>query len=150
MNVNVCSQAQVLTLSLIFGFFYFVDFIFHETFLAFYRKFLSSEELIERLIYRYNHFRCAPDLPPTIRRESYYHTVTSFLIHVVTQLQLDFTEPLLCRLREFHERLLKDGEYQLAELLHRNIHHQWDLKLDLEKSQAEIFKPLSAESITTK
>ncbi|CAG9861022.1 unnamed protein product [Phyllotreta striolata] len=87
-------------------------FIYQEAFLTTYRTFISPNELITKLIRRYNHFYYQPDKKPR-SREAF-----ALIVRVVSDLTtLDLGEELQHKLMNFVQQLISCGELTLAKAL---------------------------------
>ncbi|CAH8447431.1 unnamed protein product [Heterobilharzia americana] len=83
-------------------------YLFFETFLFMYRSFMTSEELVDRLITRYQYF-----------------------MTVVSRLKQDLNNELLQVLENFEKTLSKDGYDSLSRILHITILRQTQEKLQI-------------------
>lgn len=87
-------------------------FMYQEAFLTTYRTFISPNELITKLIRRYNHFYYQQDKKPR-SREAF-----ALIVRVVSDLtSLDLTEDLQLKLMDFVQQLISCGELTLAKAL---------------------------------
>ncbi|KAL7853303.1 hypothetical protein AOLI_G00201470 [Acnodon oligacanthus] len=92
--------------------------LYCEAFLTTYRTFISPEDLIKKLHYRYTHFCHSPD---TFKKRVSKNTFF-VLVRVVDELCLvELTEDILRQLMELVFRLVCNGELSLARVLRKNI-----------------------------
>ncbi|KAK4473849.1 hypothetical protein MN116_003181 [Schistosoma mekongi] len=105
-------------------------YLFFETFLFMYRSFMTSDELVKRLITRYQYFSHPPrylshliNLTQEIRSKVCSSTV-SILVTVVTRLKRDLNDGLLRILQNFEETLSQDGYSSLSRILHITLCRQ--------------------------
>uniref|UniRef100_A0A5K4EQG4 Putative guanine-nucleotide-exchange-factor n=1 Tax=Schistosoma mansoni TaxID=6183 RepID=A0A5K4EQG4_SCHMA len=105
-------------------------YLFFETFLFMYRSFMTSYELVNRLITRYHYFSHPPrylshlkNLSHEVRSKVCTSTV-SILVTVVTRLKQDLNDELLEILRNFEEILSQDEYNSLSRILHITIFRQ--------------------------
>ncbi|KAH8851332.1 Rap guanine nucleotide exchange factor 1 [Schistosoma japonicum] len=105
-------------------------YLFFETFLFMYRSFMTSDELVNRLITRYQYFSHPPrylshliNLTQEIRSKVCSSTV-SILVTVVTRLKRDLNDDLLRILQNFEETLSQDGYSSLCRILHITLCRQ--------------------------
>ncbi|XDV49429.1 hypothetical protein PO909_018680 [Leuciscus waleckii] len=92
--------------------------LYCEAFLATYRTFLTPEDLIKKLRYRYTRFSLSSDI---IKQRSSKNTFF-VLVRVVDELCLvELTEDILKQLMELVFSLLCNGELTLARVLRKNI-----------------------------
>ncbi|XP_018648884.1 putative guanine-nucleotide-exchange-factor [Schistosoma mansoni] len=93
-------------------------YLFFETFLFMYRSFMTSYELVNRLITRYHYFSHPPRYLSHLKNLS--HEVRS----KVTRLKQDLNDELLEILRNFEEILSQDEYNSLSRILHITIFRQ--------------------------
>ncbi|VDP55076.1 unnamed protein product [Schistosoma mattheei] len=105
-------------------------YLFFETFLFMYRSFMTSDELVNRLITRYHYFSHPPrylshltNLSHETRSKVCTSTV-SILVTVVTRLRHDLNDKLLEILQNFEETLSQDEYKSLSRILHISIFRQ--------------------------
>ncbi|CAH8466708.1 unnamed protein product [Schistosoma guineensis] len=105
-------------------------YLFFETFLFMYRSFMTSDELVNRLITRYHYFSHPPrylshltNLSHETRSKVCTSTV-SILVTVVTRLRHDLNDKLLETLQNFEETLSQDEYKSLSRILHITIFRQ--------------------------
>lgn len=90
-----------------------------EAFLTTYRTFISPDDLIQKLTYRYNYFAPQTQNEP---KQRVAKEVFSLLVRVVNDLTLpDLTINLLQSLMAFQQQLICDGQLLLARLLRVKI-----------------------------
>lgn len=92
--------------------------LYCEAFLTTYRTFLTPEELIKKLRYRYNRFSHSPDsAKQRVSKNTFF-----LLVRVVDELCLvELTEDILKQLMDLVLHLLRSGELSLARVLRKNI-----------------------------
>ncbi|XP_063066927.1 rap guanine nucleotide exchange factor 1b isoform X2 [Engraulis encrasicolus] len=119
--------------------------LYCEAFLTTYRTFISPEELIKKLHYRYTRFCHSPD---TFKRRVSKNTFF-VLVRVVDELcHVELTEDILCQLMELVFQLLCNGELSLARVLRSNILD----KVDQKRLQRHIHThaPLAARGVSAR
>ncbi|OQV18439.1 Rap guanine nucleotide exchange factor 1 [Hypsibius exemplaris] len=104
------------------------DFAYQEAFITTYRTFISSDELIDKLMYRYGVFAHSTEQPEkTAARNTF-----TLLLRVVEELCISeiFRTGLIDILLQFIHKLLMDGELAIARSLRRKIldKHELDWK----------------------
>uniref|UniRef100_A0A7M4EFK4 CRK SH3-binding GNRP n=1 Tax=Crocodylus porosus TaxID=8502 RepID=A0A7M4EFK4_CROPO len=121
--------------------------LYCEAFLTTYRTFITPEELIKKLQYRYP-FKCGMLLtPPELGRVS--KNTFFVLVRVVDELCLvELTEEILKLLMELVFRLVCNGELSLARVLRKNILDKVDQKKMLR--YANSIKPLAARGVAAR
>ncbi|XP_057212885.1 rap guanine nucleotide exchange factor 1 isoform X4 [Triplophysa rosa] len=92
--------------------------LYCEAFLTTYRTFLTPEDLIKKLRYRYNRFSHSPDsAKQRVSKNTFF-----LLVRVVDELCLvELTEDILKQLMDLVLHLLRNGELSLARVLRNNI-----------------------------
>ncbi|XP_074968711.1 rap guanine nucleotide exchange factor 1 isoform X1 [Phalacrocorax aristotelis] len=119
--------------------------LYCEAFLTTYRTFITPEELIKKLQYRYEKFCHFPD---TFKKRVSKNTFF-VLVRVVDELCLvELTEEILKLLMDLVFRLVCNGELSLARVLRKNILDKVDQKKTL--SYANSIKPLSARGVAAR
>ncbi|VDP99516.1 unnamed protein product [Trichobilharzia regenti] len=115
-------------------------YLFFETFLFMYRSFMTSEELVDRLITRYQYFSKPPshfphllNLSPDIRSKVCNSTV-SILVTVVSRLKGELNDALLKILENFVKTLSQDGYDSLSRILQITVRRQTQEKYQLHSS----------------
>lgn len=119
--------------------------LYCEAFLTTYRTFITPEELIKKLQYRYEKFCHFPD---TFKKRVSKNTFF-VLVRVVDELCLvELTEEILKLLMDLVFRLVCNGELSLARVLRKNILDKVDQKKLL--SYANSIKPLAARGVAAR
>ncbi|XP_059721278.1 rap guanine nucleotide exchange factor 1 isoform X2 [Haemorhous mexicanus] len=119
--------------------------LYCEAFLTTYRTFITPEELIKKLQYRYEKFCHFPD---TFKKRVSKNTFF-VLVRVVDELCLvELTEEILKLLMDLVFRLVCSGELSLARVLRKNILDKVDQKKML--SYANSIKPLAARGVAAR
>lgn len=123
------------------------DFMYQEAFLTTYRTFISSKELIQKLLRRYTRFSRSKDP----KRKKLSKNAFSLLIRVVDELCTELDETLVQVLMELVFQLLCDGELMLAKIFREKVlekfrHHQ----LRKERSRHVKEKLLSSLQVSLK
>ncbi|XP_054076357.1 rap guanine nucleotide exchange factor 1 isoform X6 [Rissa tridactyla] len=119
--------------------------LYCEAFLTTYRTFITPEELIKKLQYRYEKFCHFPD---TFKKRVSKNTFF-VLVRVVDELCLvELTEEILKLLMDLVFRLVCNGELSLARVLRKNILDKVDQKKML--SYANSIKPLAARGVAAR
>ncbi|XP_056629431.1 rap guanine nucleotide exchange factor 1 isoform X2 [Triplophysa dalaica] len=92
--------------------------LYCEAFLTTYRTFLTPEDLIKKLRYRYNRYSHSPDsAKQRVSKNAFF-----LLVRVVDELCLvEITEDILKQLMDLVLHLLRNGELSLARVLRKNI-----------------------------
>lgn len=94
------------------------DFLYQEAFLTTYRTFISPDDLVNKLLKRYNKFVSSPD----VERQKAARNAFSLLVRVVDDLAItDLSIVILETLTAFEYTLLCRGELLLARALRRKI-----------------------------
>eukprot|EP00075_Anas_platyrhynchos_P006719 XP_021123631.2 rap guanine nucleotide exchange factor 1 isoform X8 [Anas platyrhynchos] len=119
--------------------------LYCEAFLTTYRTFITPEELIKKLQYRYEKFCHFPD---TFKKRVSKNTFF-VLVRVVDELCLvELTEEILKLLMDLVFRLVCNGELSLARVLRKNILDKVDQKKMLRFANST--KPLSARGVAAR
>ncbi|XP_053137889.1 rap guanine nucleotide exchange factor 1 isoform X6 [Hemicordylus capensis] len=119
--------------------------LYCEAFLTTYRTFISPEELIQKLQYRYEKFCHCPD---TFKKRVSKNTFF-VLVRVVDELCLvELTEEILKLLMDLVFRLVCNGELSLARVLRKNILDKVDQKKMLRYTNS--IKPLAARGVAAR
>ncbi|KAM7144279.1 rap guanine nucleotide exchange factor 1 isoform 1-T2 [Macrochelys suwanniensis] len=119
--------------------------LYCEAFLTTYRTFITPEELIKKLQYRYEKFCHFPD---TFKKRVSKNTFF-VLVRVVDELCLvELTEEILKLLMDLVFRLVCNGELSLARVLRKNILDKMDQKKMLR--YANSIKPLAARGVAAR
>ncbi|ELV12677.1 Rap guanine nucleotide exchange factor 1, partial [Tupaia chinensis] len=119
--------------------------LYCEAFLTTYRTFLSPEELIKKLRYRYEKFSPFAD---TFKKRVSKNTFF-VLVRVVDELCLvELTEEILKLLMELVFRLVCSGELSLARVLRKNILDKVDQKKLLRCANSD--QPLAARGVAAR
>nr|XP_056716017.1 rap guanine nucleotide exchange factor 1 isoform X4 [Euleptes europaea] len=119
--------------------------LYCEAFLTTYRTFISPEELIKKLQYRYEKFCHCPD---TFKKRVSKNTFF-VLVRVVDELCLvELTEEILKLLMDLVFRLVCNGELSLARVLRNNILDKVNQKKLLRYTNS--IKPLSARGVAAR
>lgn len=101
------------------------DFLYQEAFLTTYRTFISPNELVNKLLKRYNKFVSSPD----VERQKAARNAFSLLVRVVDDLAItDLNTDILETLTSFEYTLLCRGELLLARALRRKIVEKLEAK----------------------
>uniref|UniRef100_A0A914C1R6 Uncharacterized protein n=1 Tax=Acrobeloides nanus TaxID=290746 RepID=A0A914C1R6_9BILA len=92
--------------------------LFQEAFLATYRSFVTSAELIQKLVKRYLYMSVSKDLRSTKAARQTF----SVLVRVVDELCIvELTRELINTVTSFVYRLIRDGNYDFARLLRKRL-----------------------------
>ncbi|XP_053863409.1 rap guanine nucleotide exchange factor 1 isoform X1 [Malaclemys terrapin pileata] len=119
--------------------------LYCEAFLTTYRTFITPEELIKKLQYRYEKFCHFPD---TFKKRVSKNTFF-VLVRVVDELCLvELTDEILKLLMDLVFRLVCNGELSLARVLRKNILDKVDQKKMLR--YANSIKPLAARGVAAR
>ncbi|XP_072517768.1 rap guanine nucleotide exchange factor 1b isoform X6 [Salminus brasiliensis] len=119
--------------------------LYCEAFLTTYRTFITPEDLIKKLHYRYTHFCHSPD---TFKKRVSKNTFF-VLVRVVDELCLvELTEDILRQLMDLVFRLVCNGELSLARVLRKNILDKVEQKRLLRHTH--ILKPLAARGVSAR
>ncbi|XP_030624929.1 rap guanine nucleotide exchange factor 1b [Chanos chanos] len=119
--------------------------LYCEAFLTTYRTFITPEELIKKLHYRYTRFCHSPD---TFKKRVSKNTFF-VLVRVVDELCLvELTEDILRQLMDLVFRLVCNGELSLARVLRKNILDKVEQKKQLQRTHT--LKPLSARGVSAR
>ncbi|XP_028917827.1 rap guanine nucleotide exchange factor 1 isoform X2 [Ornithorhynchus anatinus] len=119
--------------------------VYCEAFLTTYRTFITPEELIKKLQYRYEKFCPFPD---TFKKRVSKNTFF-VLVRVVDELCLvELTEEILKLLMELVFRLVCNGELSLARVLRKNILDKVDQKKMLKCANSD--QPLAARGVAAR
>ncbi|XP_065275053.1 rap guanine nucleotide exchange factor 1 [Emys orbicularis] len=119
--------------------------LYCEAFLTTYRTFITPEELIKKLQYRYEKFCHFPD---TFKKRVSKNTFF-VLVRVVDELCLvELTDEILKLLMDLVFRLVCNGELSLARVLRKNILDKVDQKKRLR--YANSIKPLAARGVAAR
>ncbi|XP_057610847.1 rap guanine nucleotide exchange factor 1 isoform X2 [Chionomys nivalis] len=119
--------------------------LYCEAFLTTYRTFISPEELIKKLQYRYEKFSPFAD---TFKKRVSKNTFF-VLVRVVDELCLvELTEEILKLLMELVFRLVCSGELSLARVLRKNILEKMDQKKLLRCAHSD--QPLAARGVAAR
>ncbi|KAK2158502.1 hypothetical protein LSH36_168g00066 [Paralvinella palmiformis] len=93
------------------------DFMYQEAFLTTYRTMITSHDLVEKLIYRYNRFSRMND----IKKKKLSRNAFSLLTRVVNELCTEVDETLIEMLMALVFQMLCDGELTLARVLRAKV-----------------------------
>ncbi|XP_059381805.1 rap guanine nucleotide exchange factor 1-like isoform X8 [Carassius carassius] len=119
--------------------------LYCEAFLTTYRTFITPEDLIKKLHYRYTRFCHSPD---TFRKRVSKNTFF-VLVRVVDELCLvELTEDILRQLMDLVFRLVCNGELILARVLRKNILDKVEQKRLLR--HMHMLKPLAARGVSAR
>ncbi|XP_067278918.1 rap guanine nucleotide exchange factor 1b isoform X3 [Pseudorasbora parva] len=119
--------------------------LYCEAFLTTYRTFISPEDLIKKLHYRYTRFCHSPD---TFKKRVSKNTFF-VLVRVVDELCLvELTEDILRQLMDLVFRLVCNGELSLARVLRKNILDKVEQKRLLRHMHT--LKPLAARGVSAR
>ncbi|XP_057216195.1 rap guanine nucleotide exchange factor 1b isoform X7 [Triplophysa rosa] len=119
--------------------------LYCEAFLTTYRTFITPEDLIKKLRYRYTRFCHSPD---TFKKRVSKNTFF-VLVRVVDELCLvELTEDILRQLMDLVFRLVCNGELSLARVLRKNILDKVEQKRVLRHTQT--LKPLAALGVSAR
>ncbi|KAM6110507.1 rap guanine nucleotide exchange factor 1 [Pterocles gutturalis] len=124
--------------------------LYCEAFLTTYRTFITPEELIKKLQYRYpsHEYEKFCHFPDTFKKRVSKNTFF-VLVRVVDELCLvELTEEILKLLMDLVFRLVCNGELSLARVLRKNILDKVDQKKML--SYANSIKPLAARGVAAR
>nr|XP_033816115.1 rap guanine nucleotide exchange factor 1 isoform X3 [Geotrypetes seraphini] len=120
--------------------------LYCEAFLTTYRTFISPEELIQKLQYRYEKFCHFPD---TFKKRVSKNTFF-VLVRVVDELCLvELTDEILKLLMDLVFRLVCNGELSLARVLRKNILDKVENKRMLRYSSSTV-RPLAARGVAAR
>ncbi|XP_060540599.1 rap guanine nucleotide exchange factor 1 isoform X6 [Pantherophis guttatus] len=119
--------------------------LYCEAFLTTYRTFISPEELIKKLQYRYEKFcHCPDNNKKRVSKNTFF-----VLVRVVDELCLvELTEEILKLLMELVFRLVCNGELSLARVLRKNILDKVDQRKMLRYTNS--IKPLAARWVAAR
>uniref|UniRef100_A0A8C9IW35 CRK SH3-binding GNRP n=1 Tax=Piliocolobus tephrosceles TaxID=591936 RepID=A0A8C9IW35_9PRIM len=118
--------------------------LYCEAFLTTYRTFISPEELIKKLQYRYEKFPFADTFKKRVSKNTFF-----VLVRVVDELCLvELTEEILKLLMELVFRLVCNGELSLARVLRKNILDKVDQKKLLRCATSG--QPLAARGVAAR
>ncbi|XP_053334754.1 rap guanine nucleotide exchange factor 1b isoform X6 [Clarias gariepinus] len=119
--------------------------LYCEAFLTTYRTFITPEDLIKKLHYRYTHFCHSPD---TFKKRVSKNTFF-VLVRVVDELcVVELTEDILRQLMDLVFRLVCNGELSLARVLRKNILDKVEQKRMLQHTH--ILQPLAARGVSAR
>lgn len=119
--------------------------LYCEAFLTTYRTFISPEDLIKKLHYRYTRFCHSPD---TFKKRVSKNTFF-VLVRVVDELCLvELTEDILKQLMDLVFRLVCNGELSLARVLRKNILDKVEQRKLLRYTNS--LKPLAARGVSAR
>ncbi|XP_071207896.1 rap guanine nucleotide exchange factor 1b isoform X5 [Salvelinus alpinus] len=119
--------------------------LYCEVFLTTYRTFISPEDLIKKLHYRYTRFCHSPD---TFKKRVSKNTFF-VLVRLVDELCLvELTEDILKQLMDLVFRLVCNGELSLARVLRKNILDKVEQKKLLRCTNS--LKPLAARGVSAR
>ncbi|XP_047661434.1 rap guanine nucleotide exchange factor 1b isoform X5 [Tachysurus fulvidraco] len=119
--------------------------LYCEAFLTTYRTFITPEDLIKKLHYRYTHFCHSPD---TFKKRVSKNTFF-VLVRVVDELcVVELTEDILRQLMDLVFRLVCNGELSLARVLRKNILDKVEQKRLLQHTH--ILQPLAARGVSAR
>nr|XP_015222394.1 PREDICTED: rap guanine nucleotide exchange factor 1 isoform X2 [Lepisosteus oculatus] len=119
--------------------------LYCEAFLTTYRTFITPEDLIKKLHYRYTRFCHSPD---TFKKRVSKNTFF-VLVRVVDELCLvELTDDILKQLMELVFRLVCNGELSLARVLRKNILDKVEQKKLLRYTNS--LKPLAARGVAAR
>ncbi|XP_035377295.1 rap guanine nucleotide exchange factor 1b isoform X7 [Electrophorus electricus] len=119
--------------------------LYCEAFLTTYRTFMTPEDLIKKLHYRYTHFCHSPD---TFKKRVSKNTFF-VLVRVVDELCLvELTEDILRKLMDLVFQLVCSGELSLARVLRKNILDKVEQKRLLRHTH--ILRPLAARGVSAR
>ncbi|XP_036185190.1 rap guanine nucleotide exchange factor 1 isoform X7 [Myotis myotis] len=119
--------------------------LYCEAFLTTYRTFITPEELIKKLQYRYEKFSpCTDKFKKRVSKNTFF-----VLVRVVDELCLvELTEEILKLLMELVFRLVCSGELSLARVLRKNILDKVDQKKLLRCAHSD--QPLAARGVAAR
>ncbi|XP_058842937.1 rap guanine nucleotide exchange factor 1b isoform X12 [Acipenser ruthenus] len=119
--------------------------LYCEAYLTTYRTFITPEDLIKKLHYRYTRFCHSPD---TFKKRVSKNTFF-VLVRVVDELCLvELTDDILKQLMDLVFRLVCSGELSLARVLRKNILDKVDQKKQLRYINS--MKPLAARGVAAR
>ncbi|XP_010875463.2 rap guanine nucleotide exchange factor 1 isoform X7 [Esox lucius] len=119
--------------------------LYCEAFLTTYRTFITPEDLIKKLHYRYTRFCHSPD---TFKKRVSKNTFF-VLVRVVDELCLvEMTEDILKQLMDLVFRLVCNGELSLARVLRNNILDKVEQRKQLRYTHS--LKPLAARGVAAR
>ncbi|XP_061117908.1 rap guanine nucleotide exchange factor 1b [Conger conger] len=122
------------------------DLVFYcEAFLTTYRTFISPEDLIKKLHYRYTKFCHSPDVfKKRVSKNTFF-----VLVRVVDELCLvELTDDILKQLMDLVFRLVCNGELSLARVLRKNILDKVEQKKLLRYTNS--LKPLASRGVAAR
>ncbi|RWS12285.1 rap guanine nucleotide exchange factor 1-like protein [Dinothrombium tinctorium] len=100
------------------------DFLFQEAFITTYRTILTPQELIDKLLYRYNKFIHVSD-----KRQRAAKNAFALLVRVVNDLSIsDCSDVVMNTLLEFIYQLVARGDLALARVLRSEVIEKFELK----------------------
>ncbi|XP_072310722.1 rap guanine nucleotide exchange factor 1b isoform X15 [Eucyclogobius newberryi] len=119
--------------------------LYCEAFLTTYRTFITPEDLIKKLHYRYTRFCHSPDIfKKRVSKNTFF-----VLVRVVDELCLvELTEDILKQLMDLVFTLVCNGELSLARVLRKNILDKVEQKKLLRYTNS--LKPLSARGVSAR
>ncbi|XP_074654092.1 uncharacterized protein LOC141908130 [Tubulanus polymorphus] len=104
------------------------NFMYQEAFLTTYRTFIQSDELLKKLLYRYNRFcHSTDDKKKRLSRNTF-----SLIIRVVDELCTDINDDIVNMLSNLVFQLLCDGELMLAKVLRKKLLEKCELRRQLQ------------------
>ncbi|XP_052230046.1 rap guanine nucleotide exchange factor 1-like isoform X2 [Dreissena polymorpha] len=122
------------------------EFMFQEAFLTTYRTYISSQELMDRLLYRFNKFQYSPD----IARKKSARNSLFLLIRVIDLMSLlELDKAVIARMMELVFELLCQGDLNLARILRMKLIEKCGAKKHQELSALSQNTPLSSISLTS-
>ncbi|XP_035245549.1 rap guanine nucleotide exchange factor 1b isoform X5 [Anguilla anguilla] len=119
--------------------------LYCEAFLTTYRTFITPEDLIKKLHYRYTRFCHSPDVfKKRVSKNTFF-----VLVRVVDELCLvELTDDILKQLMDLVFRLVCNGELSLARVLRKNILDKVEQKKLLRYTNS--LKPLAARGVAAR
>ncbi|XP_060590659.1 rap guanine nucleotide exchange factor 1-like isoform X2 [Ruditapes philippinarum] len=122
------------------------EFMYQEAFLTTYRTYLSSRELVDKLLYRFNKFQYSPD----VTRKKSARNALFLLIRVIDLMSLlELDEKMIGIMKELVFELLCQGDLTLARVLRMKLIEKVEAKKVQEVHHQEHNTPLSSISVTT-
>jgi len=100
-----------------------LDFMYQEAFLTTYRTFITPEDLIDKLLYRYNKFAHSKD----VSKKRLSRNAFSLLVRVLDELtSSELKEAISLRLLKLVTELVREGELTLAKIMRRKVLEKCD------------------------
>ncbi|XP_052788313.1 rap guanine nucleotide exchange factor 1-like isoform X2 [Mya arenaria] len=122
------------------------EFMFQEAFLTTYRTYITSQELMDKLLYRFNKFQYSQD---TSRKKSARNALF-LLIRVIDLMSLlELDNAIIKQMMDLVFELLCQGDLNLARVLRMKLIEKCEAKRAQEAALAPNNTPLSSISVTS-